>query len=118
MSALFGALGVAIGAFGAHALKAHISPEDMQVFKTAGQYHLGHVLAALAVYILSFHLGKKVLIAGWLFIFGIILFSGSLYALVITQQHWLGIITPLGGICFIVGWLVLAYQFHTYSRRH
>lgn len=102
-------LAVALGAFGAHALKTRISPENLVIWQTGVQYHLAHAAALLFVGILtqSFQ-DKLVRAAGWLFFAGILIFGGSLYALALTNIKVLGAITPLGGICFLAGWLSLA----------
>ncbi len=99
-SAILGFLGVVLGAFGAHALG--LSAKDLETWHTAGQYHLGHALAALLAALFG------VPRAGWLFVAGAVLFSGSLYALAVGGPRWLGPITPLGGLCFLAGWAMLA----------
>ncbi len=103
------ALAVAIGAFGAHALKARLTPADMETFHTASQYHFYHALGLMlaGLVISSIHGSAFIKASGWIMLTGIILFSGSLYCLVITQQRWFGAITPLGGTAFIVAWLCL-----------
>ncbi len=103
-------LGVALGAFGAHGLKNTLSQEGKSIYQTAVLYHLVHGLALLAVgWLATIRPGETAIrTAGWLFILGIILFSGSLYALAITGIRKLGIITPFGGLAFLVGWLLLA----------
>jgi len=114
-AALTGALSVALGAFAAHGLKKIYSPENLQVFETAVRYQFYHVFALLAVGILyaSFP-GRLMVWAGKLFIAGIILFSGSLYLLCYVKYselnlNWIGAVTPLGGVCFIAGWILLFY---------
>ena len=103
------ALGVALGAFGAHGLKARVGPELLATWETAARYHLIHALALLATaWAASRWPGPAVNTAGWLFLAGVLLFSGSLYALVLTNTRALGAITPLGGLCLIAGWLALA----------
>ena len=103
------ALGVALGAFGAHGLKARVGPELLATWETAARYHLVHALALLATaWAASRWPGPTVSAAGWLFLAGMLLFSGSLYALVLTNIRALGAITPLGGLCLIAGWLALA----------
>ena len=110
-AAVFGALAVATGAFGAHALKTMVSDTALVTFETGVRYQFYHVIALLAAGILygSFPV-KKMIWAGRLFIAGIILFSGSLYLLTILPEgyKWVGAITPLGGICFIIGWVLIA----------
>jgi uncharacterized membrane protein YgdD (TMEM256/DUF423 family) len=106
---VLGALGVALGAFGAHGLKARVDPDLLAVFETGARYHLIHALAILAAaWAVDRWPGSWAVAAGWFFVAGIAVFSGSLYALVLTGQRWLGAITPLGGVCFIAGWVVLA----------
>lgn len=102
-------LSVAIGAFGAHALRARLEPARIVTFETAVQYHMLHALALLAAAALMGRVQSQnlLLASGWLFAAGIFLFSGSLYALAITGITWLGAITPLGGVAFIGGWLCL-----------
>ncbi len=102
------ALAVAIGAFGAHGLKSHISVEMMQIYKTGVEYHFYHALVLLFIGVLSVSYPLGLL--NWSAIMlavGIILFSGSLYVLAITGINWLGVITPFGGLCFIAGWVLL-----------
>jgi uncharacterized membrane protein YgdD (TMEM256/DUF423 family) len=109
LGALMGLLGVALGAFGAHALEATLKANQREgTFQTATQYHLYHALALLAVAWAATRWPDNLTSwAGYLFIVGIILFSGSLYALSITNQRWLGAITPLGGLAFLAGWVCL-----------
>ncbi len=101
------ALAVAIGAFGAHGLKAHLSNEMMQIYKTGVEYHFYHALGLLLIGVLSVSFPSGLL--NWsaiLLTIGIILFSGSLYVLSITGIKWLGAITPFGGLSFIAGWIL------------
>lgn len=102
--------GVGMGAFGAHALKAVLSPELLAVYQTGVHYQLWHALGLIAVALLQQQapLSKLLAWAGWLMFSGIILFSGSLYLLAILEQKSLGIITPFGGIGFLVAWLLIA----------
>ena len=111
IAAIFGFLGVALGAFGAHALKQRLSPDMLAVFQTGVLYQFVHTLALLAVGILIVARGGGWAfdIAGYAFIAGIVVFSGSLYALAVTDVRVLGAITPLGGLAFLVGWATLAY---------
>ena len=105
------ALAVALGAFGAHALKARLPVEVLGLWQTAVLYHALHGLALLAVGLLLIvrpHLGA-VALAGWLFVAGIVLFSGSLYVLALTGLRALGAITPFGGVAFIAGWIAFAW---------
>jgi uncharacterized membrane protein YgdD (TMEM256/DUF423 family) len=112
IGALSGFLGVAGGAFGAHALRDRLSPEMLDVFKTGVTYQMYHALALLAVGVLLARLSIDGSVwlnaAGWLFVVGTVLFSGSLYLLSLTGTTWLGAITPLGGLAFLAGWLALA----------
>lgn len=109
VGAVVGALGVGAGAFGAHSLEGRVSPDRLQVFETAVRYQLYHAIALLAVaWAVSRWPGPLVQSAGYCFIGGILLFSGSLYALVLTDTPWLGAVTPLGGVAFIAGWVLLA----------
>ncbi|WP_413113747.1 DUF423 domain-containing protein [Thaumasiovibrio sp. DFM-14] len=107
-AAFSGALGVGLGAFAAHGLKAVLSPAMVAVFQTGVHYQLIHTLALLAVAILMRFLPATTLLyAAIFFIVGIVAFSGSLYLLALTGIKWFGPITPFGGICFIVGWIAL-----------
>ena len=110
LAALSGAVGVALGAFGAHALKAHVSPEQISTFTTGVQYQMYHALALGLVGLAMTRPNASALVpaAGWLFVIGTLLFSGSLYALVLARIRWLGAITPFGGVALIAGWLTLA----------
>jgi uncharacterized membrane protein YgdD (TMEM256/DUF423 family) len=111
LGAAAAALGVVLGAFGAHALKARLGADMLSVWQTGVQYHLWHALGIVAVGILAFHLPGSAPLkwAGWLMLAGIVLFSGSLYILAASGVRWVGAITPFGGGCFIAGWLVVAY---------
>ena len=105
-----GFLVVALGAFGAHALKARLSPEMLAVFETGVRYQMYHVFALVAAaWGHARWPGRAFAAAGWLFIAGIVIFSGSLYLLAFTGVRTLGAITPLGGLAFLAGWLCLAW---------
>lgn len=107
--ALLGAVGVCTGAFGAHALADILTPRSIQVWDTAVQYQLVHALALVLVGLLDTNgRSRSLTIAGWAFALGVLFFSGSLYALALEGPRVLGPVTPLGGLCFIVGWLALA----------
>ncbi len=110
-AALAGFLAVALGAFGAHGLKERLAPDMMAVFQTAVQYHFYHALALLLV--ASLMLSKPATsglgLSAACFVAGLLLFSGSLYLLAVTGVRWLGAITPLGGLAFLIGWLALAW---------
>jgi uncharacterized membrane protein YgdD (TMEM256/DUF423 family) len=109
VAALAGFSAVALGAFGAHGLKSRVEPELLAVWQTAVQYHLAHALALLFVALLLRQAGGHALLwSGGAFAAGIVLFSGSLYLLVLTGVRTLGIITPFGGLAFLAGWLALA----------
>ena len=102
-------LAVALGAFGAHGLKTRVTPDLLAIFETGVRYHMYHALALLAVAWLGARgPGRWVTASGWLFLAGIVLFPGSLYMMTLTGARWLGAITPVGGTCFILGWLALA----------
>ena len=108
--ALFMVIGVAVGAFGAHGLKQILTKEMAIVYHTGVAYQFYHALGLFAVaFVAHFNPSKKVAWAGYMMIFGIVLFSGSLYALSITHIMWLGAITPVGGTSFIVAWVLLAW---------
>jgi len=109
LGALHAFLAVAAGAFGAHALKQRLSPEMLAVFETGARYHLFHALGLFAVAFVGSQ-GMKVQAAGVAMSVGIVLFSFSLYALALSGIRVLGAITPLGGVAFLVGWAVLAWQ--------
>lgn len=109
-AAVFGGLGVALGAFGAHALRTRLTPDLLAVFETGVRYQMYHALALLGVALLVVKLPGTSMpaTAGWLFIAGILLFSGSLYVLTLTGLRWMGAITPFGGVAFVAGWALLA----------
>lgn len=103
-------LGVTLGAFGAHGLRGRISPEMLSVFQTGVQYHMYHALALILVSVMMGRMsGWLIQTAGWAFVAGILLFSGSLYVLAITGITVLGAVTPLGGVAFLIGWACLAF---------
>jgi uncharacterized membrane protein YgdD (TMEM256/DUF423 family) len=107
LAAIFGFLGIALGAFGAHSLERYFeqNPGREGTFKTGVQYHQIHALALLGVAWASGRWSSSLIpAAGYLFVLGILLFSGSLYLLSVTNRRWLGTITPLGGLAFLAGW--------------
>ncbi len=109
LGSIGGALAVMIGAFGAHGLKGKLSEEMLAIYKTGVEYHFYHTLALLVIGLVAMHFKSALLTAsGWSMLVGIILFSGSLYALSISGIRVLGAITPIGGLFFIVGWVLLA----------
>lgn len=107
--ALFALLAVMAGAFGAHGLRQMVSERALEVFQTAVTYQMYHALALVLIALLTgLGLSRRLLgIAAGFYLAGILLFSGSLYLLVFTGNHWLGPITPLGGVCFMIGWGLL-----------
>lgn len=108
-AAISGFIGVAAGAFGAHGLKNHVDPALLPIWHTAVLYQLIHTLAILMLVGLAAHINESALRwTGRLFAAGIVIFSGSLYVLVLTNVKWLGAVTPIGGLCFLAGWLCLA----------
>lgn len=101
-------LAVALGAFGAHGLRARLDPADLATFETGVRYQMYHALALFGAGILAGRRGHRWLDrAGWLFTFGILLFSGSLYVMVLSDVRWLGAVTPFGGAAFLAGWVAL-----------
>ncbi len=100
---------MALGAFGAHALKARLTPDLLTTFETGVRYQMYHALAMLAVALAMTRMPAASLlnVAGWLFVAGTLLFSGSLYLLCFMHKRWLGAVTPFGGLAFIAGWVCL-----------
>jgi uncharacterized membrane protein YgdD (TMEM256/DUF423 family) len=111
LGALSGFLGVALGAFGAHALKARLDADLLATFEVGARYQMYHAFALLAVGWAQTRWPGPVLNAGgWLFVAGTVVFSGSLYALSLSGQRWLGAIAPIGGLALLAGWLCLAWS--------
>ena len=106
LAGILGFVGVAFGAFGAHFLRGRVGESLIEVWKTGVLYHLVHAVALLALAALGARAGRIRIVAG-LFLAGILVFSGSLYLLVLTGERRLGAVTPLGGVAFLLGWLVL-----------
>jgi uncharacterized membrane protein YgdD (TMEM256/DUF423 family) len=107
--ALSAAIGVAAGAFAAHGLKSRLGPDALAVFETGARYQLFHALGMLAAAWAAARYGTDTATwGGWLLLAGTVLFSGSLYLLALTGVRWLGLVTPFGGVAFIVGWVLLA----------
>ncbi len=105
-------LAVAFGAFGAHALKARLSADMLAIWHTAVLYHMVHALGCIAIGILIPRYSQqsnKIALAGGLMLIGILVFSGSLYLLALTEQRWLGAITPIGGVAFLLAWGMLGW---------
>ena len=108
LGSVFGMTAILAGTFGAHGLEQTVTPALLETFDTGVRYHMYHALALIGVAWACEHFGGKLPIAaGWLFVIGIIVFAGSLYLLAITGARWLGMITPIGGGAFVVGWLLL-----------
>ena len=100
---------VALGAFGAHGLRSRVDAQALETWQTAAHYHLVHAFALVMVgYACALTPSPRLSLAGWFFLTGQLIFGGTLYVLVLTGAKWLGAITPLGGVCLIVGWLALA----------
>lgn len=101
---------VALGAFGAHGLRSRLVPDMLMVFEIGVRYQMYHALALVALGAVAGRLpGGLVATSGWLFVAGTVVFSGSLYAMSLTGQRWLGAVTPLGGLAFLAGWAALAW---------
>lgn len=110
LGALFALMSVAAGAFGAHVLKGRLSPDMLAVFETGARYQMYHGLALLVVAWAAAHWTSHLIkLAGWLLVAGTVIFSGSLYALALSGLRWLGAVTPVGGLCFLAGWALLAW---------
>jgi uncharacterized membrane protein YgdD (TMEM256/DUF423 family) len=109
IAALFGATGVILGAFGAHALRARLEPAQLASWTTGVHYQLFHAVALLALVLWSESSGRSLGPTPWLFALGMLLFSGSIYALVLTPWRWFGPVTPIGGLLLIAGWLSLLW---------
>ena len=107
---LYGLLGVALGAFGAHGLRDRLEASQLSSWQTAVQYQLIHAIALIVVGVWLLHTGAVALrYAGTLFVAGVALFSGSIYLLILTSATWLGPVTPLGGVALMAGWLGVIY---------
>ncbi|WP_322745503.1 DUF423 domain-containing protein [Plectonema radiosum] len=118
LAALFGGLSVAAGAFGSHALKERLSARALEIFEVGVRYQMYHALALLLVAILLSQTkspSPNLIASGWLFIIGIFIFSGSLYALSLSDIKILGAITPIGGVAFITAWGALAIAAFNYQ---
>jgi len=113
IGSLMALLAVVFGAFGAHALRARLSPGDLAIFETGVRYQMYHALALFAVaWAVSRWPSGATTVAGWLFVVGVLVFSGSLYVLVLTGQRWLGAVTPLGGLALVCGWACLGWAIY------
>lgn len=107
LGAALGGLGVMLGAFGAHALKSRLNAEALGWWQTAVQYEMWHALAVLAIGLSNWPRGR---LPAWLFAAGVMVFSGTLYAMALGGPRWLGAVTPLGGLAMIAGWALLAFR--------
>lgn len=108
--ALFALVGVALGAFGAHGLASRLEPRDLDIFETGVRYQMYHAFALLLLaWAVTRWPGGALSLAGGAFVLGILIFSGSLYLLVLTDARWLGMVTPIGGLAFLVGWAAMAW---------
>ena len=111
LGALSAGTAVTLGAFGAHGLRARLTADLLATFEVGVRYQMYHALALLAVaWAATRWPGGATTLAGWLFVAGTVVFSGSLYLLALSGQRWLGAVTPLGGVAFIAGWLALAWS--------
>ena len=112
LAGIFMFAAVALGAFGAHALRGQLDPQMTAVWQSAVQYHAWHALALLGVgsLLLHFHRNRGLQLSAWLFVAGIVLFAGSLYVVALTGLRGVGAITPFGGVAFLAGWAVLAWS--------
>lgn len=107
---LFLAIGIGAGAFGAHALENTLTPERLDTWKTAVDYQMWNALGLLLISLISQNFGIELNWSKWLIFSGILIFSGSLYILCLTGISWLGAITPIGGVCLILGWVLIAIR--------
>jgi len=116
--AVVGFVGIAAGAFGAHALRTRITPDMLDIYETAVRYQMYHAIALLLAGFMALRLYSPALTAaGLLFLAGIVIFSGSLYLLALTGARWWGAVTPIGGLAFLAGWLSLAWASLTAMAR-
>ena len=111
LGGISGFFAVAAGAFGAHALRQRLPADMLSVFETGARYQMYHALALLAVaWAATYCPGSSIQLAGWCFVIGTVLFSGSLYLLAFTDTRIIGAVTPVGGLAFLLGWLALAWS--------
>ena len=116
IGALLAGLSVVLGAFGAHGLKSVLTAQQLNTFEIGVRYQMYHALGLLFMGVARFYLTEKLVsIPAYFMILGIIIFSGSLLLLVFTNLRWFGAITPIGGFCLIIGWLLLAYNIYFYA---
>ncbi len=113
VGSLFAALSVLFGAFGAHVLKSRLSAEDLAIFETAVRYQMYHALGIMIMGVAGYYIPHNLIsLPSYFMIFGTIIFSGTLYLIVYTNLRWMGAITPVGGLCLILGWLIFAYNIY------
>jgi uncharacterized membrane protein YgdD (TMEM256/DUF423 family) len=110
LGAFFALTSVAMGAFGAHALSTRLTPDRLAIYETAARYQLYHAFGLIAVGLVNARWSDIANASGWSFVVGIIVFSGSLYALALGAPRWFGAITPIGGLAFMIGWGLLAWR--------
>ncbi|XWN36414.1 MAG: DUF423 domain-containing protein [Balneola sp.] len=113
VASLLAAVAVGLGAFGAHALENTLTPKRLETWNTAVTYHMWHALALIGLALVSKVFEVDLIWSMNLIVAGIFIFSGSLYLLCLTDTSWLGAITPIGGVCFILGWLLTGWKFIT-----
>jgi uncharacterized membrane protein YgdD (TMEM256/DUF423 family) len=117
LGSLSSALGVGAGAFGAHGLKEVLSPDVLSTYETAVRYQMYHAFGMIAAGLLWAIAPHRFLsAAGWCFVAGTVLFSGSLYGLVLSGMRWLGAITPFGGVAFIAGWVLMGLAVFKFAK--
>ena len=113
LGALIAGSAVLFGAFGAHGLKTRISVEDLNIFETAVRYQMYHALGILIFGVMGYFLPHEtLLIPAWFLIVGVIIFSGSIYLLIFTQERWLGAVTPIGGFFLVIGWILFTINIY------
>ena len=113
LGALIAGSAVLFGAFGAHGLKTRISIEDLNIFETAVRYQMYHALGILIFGVMGYFLPHEtLLIPAWFLIVGVIIFSGSIYLLIFTQERWLGAVTPIGGFFLVIGWILFTINIY------
>ena len=113
LGALIAGSAVLFGAFGAHGLKTRISIEDLNIFETAVRYQMYHALGILIFGVMGYFIPHETLITpAWFLIAGVIIFSGSLYLMIFTQERWLGAITPIGGFFLVIGWILFTINIY------
>ncbi len=115
IGSLLAALSVLLGAFGAHGLKSRVSSTDLEIFETGVRYQMYHALGLILIGFIGFHFRQDILtIPAYLLLIGTFIFSFSPYILVLTNIRWFGAVTPVGGICLVIGWMVLSYNIYRY----